>query len=490
MKFLKILLLLSIFFQFFENKKIAGVRNLEVEGSDNIDTEEPNTAEVSNSNDFPPFNGTSDSDEGSYNVPSHTPSSDSAEGSYNVPSHTPSSDSVNSTNQTEAETDLSYIVPTHAPGTTTTPTENEPTQSSGSGGSTSESSYDIPSHQNSTQSEVPIYSTYPYTPSTSKPKIILVGFGGFQKVETPPPSPGIATLFDIIIFRVYFKRYLYGTLFPFMRFHVDLTYSIFLRNLEEKEANCVKIRDIGEDIEYNCTVPDIEPNKTIEALASKNDYIFNDGEHDAPADESGFDFVQSSFANSTAGNIQKQTTTELSNSIVINSAQLNMPDPNKPSFEIVGYSQTPIDDEEVTFSFDEKGDGQLKNVTCKVVSLSQEKYQFNCETDKSLRVNINGAMGKSSSGKNVLLSFDKDAKGNYNDLLVINNPSNFYGKQYSSSAGLSGGAIAGIVIACVCALIAIGLISFFFTNKGNPAPMQETVMQMYSSNSNTNQDNL
>ena len=109
----------------------------------------------------------------------------------------------------------------------------------------------------------------------------MVGFGGFQKVETPPPSPGIATLFDIIIFRVYFKRYLYGTLFPFMHFHVDLTYSIFLRNLEEKEANCVKIRDIGEDIEYNCTVPDIEPNKTIEALASKNDYIFNDGEHDA-----------------------------------------------------------------------------------------------------------------------------------------------------------------------------------------------------------------
>ena len=39
-----------------------------------------------------------------------------------------------------------------------------------------------------------------------------------------------------------------------MRFHVYLIYSLILRYLEEKETNCMKIRDVGEDIEYNCIV--------------------------------------------------------------------------------------------------------------------------------------------------------------------------------------------------------------------------------------------
>ena len=335
-------------------------------------------------------------------------------------------------------------------------------------------------------------STYPYTPITAKAKLVLLGFGNFRTIASPRPSPQIVQVVVVITFSVYFKRYLFvGTLYPYMHFHVDITYSRFLRNLEEKEANCIKIRDVGDDIEYNCTIPDIQPNTTIESLATKNDYTFNNGTADIPADEeNGFEFYQSSFANSTGNNIEKQLTDEISNTIVINNAQLNVPDPNKPYFEIVGYSDRTINDNEVTFSFDEKGNGKLKNVTCSVVPLStnERRYQFNCETEKSLKVNINSAMGKSSSGTNVLLNFDKDSEGNYNDLLVVNNLNNFYGKQYGSSAGLSGGAIAGIVIACVCALIAIGLLAFCCKNKGNPPPMQETVMQIYSSNSNA--DNI
>ena len=80
-----------------------------------------------------------------------------------------------------------------------------------------------------------------------------------------------------------------------MHFHIDLIYSLILRYLEEKEANCMKIRDVGEDIEYNCTIPDIEPNRTIEALASKNDYIFNNGTNDEPAGENVYEFFLSCF---------------------------------------------------------------------------------------------------------------------------------------------------------------------------------------------------
>ena len=495
MRLLIILLLLSIFFELYENKEIKIIRKLEVDGTDTIDTAEPDTSETSNSYDFPSHSPVSDSAEGSYEYPSHSPISDSAEGSYDYPSHSPISDSANNTFEEETTT-IPFIVPTHPPATTSTPSDDNINPGpGGQGGSTSEYSYNLPDYSpNGTLSDEQILSTFPYTPSTAKPKLVLLGFGGFQKIESPPTQPDQQeiTILAVIIFRVFFKRYLFvGGLQPYMHFHVDLTYSRLLRNLEEKLANCVKIKDEGDDIEYNCTIPDIEPNSTIETLASKNDYTFNNGTHDEPASEdNGYEFYQSSYANSTANNIQKQITTELSHTIVVNNAKLNVPNSNKPYFEIVGYSDSIINDNEVTFSFDEKGDGKLKNVTCAVVPLSvnDKKYQFNCETEKSLRVNINSAMGKSSNGINVLLNFDKDAEGDYNDLLIINNQNNFYGNRYGSSEGLSGGAIAGIVIACVCALILIGLLAFCCKNKGNPPPIQETVMQIYSSNSNA--DNI
>ena len=293
--------------------------------------------------------------------------------------------------------------------------------------------------------------------------------------------------FSVFFKKIYYPRYLP----PFMYFTLDVSISRYLRYLEETQANCEKIREIGDDIEYNCTSSiDVPPNETISNIASKNDYVFNNGTHsESLNDNSGFEFYQSSFANSTSSNIEQQKTKEISNTIFVNNARLNIPDPNKAYFEIVGNADRSIDSNEVNFSFDEKGDGNLKNVTCAVVPLNNNnRYQFNCETEKSLRVNINNAMGKASSGDNVLLIFDKDQEGNVNDLLVVNNLNNFYGKQYGSSAGLSGGAIAGIVIACVCALIMIGLLAFCCRNKGTPPPMQETVMQIYSSNSNA--DNI
>ena len=460
MKYLKIILVLSIFLQFLENKEIDLIRKLEVEDSLDIDTEEPDTIEVSDSNELPYYNGTSDSFTDSYEFPSHSSASDTI----------------------QTETTIPFVIPDHDPVTTTTPSDDnsqprEPV-------STSEFSNDLPDHSsNDTLSEVPTLSAYPYTPITATPKIILLGFGNFQKIETPI-SEQINEVIAIITFKAFFKRYLYGTLYQFMRFHVDLIYSLFLRYLQEKEANCMKIRDVGEDIEYNCAIPDIEPNRTIEALASKNDYIFNNGTHDEPTGENGYEFFLSSFANNTASNIEKQLSDDLSNTIVINSAKLNVPDPNKPYFEIVGYSEKSIKDKEVIFSFDEKGDGKLNNATCKMVSLDGNKYQFNCESQKSLRVNINSAMGKSSTGANVLLNFDKDSEGKYNDLWVINNLSNFYGKQYGSDSGLSGGAIAGIVISCVFGLILIGFLVFCCRNKESSPPIQETVMHIYSSNSN------
>ena len=161
MKYLKIILVLSIFLQFLENKEIDLIRKLEVEDSLDIDTGEPDTIEVSDSNEFPYYNGTSDSFTDSYEFPSHSPAFDTI----------------------QTETTLSFVIQDHDPVTTITPSDDnsqprEPV-------STSEFSNDLPDHSsNGTLSEVPTLSTYPYTPITTTPKIILLGFGNFQKIET------------------------------------------------------------------------------------------------------------------------------------------------------------------------------------------------------------------------------------------------------------------------------------------------------------------
>ena len=422
MKLLKILLLLSIFLKFYENKEIKIIRKLEEDGTSNINTEEPDTGEVSDSYEFPSHSATSDSAGGSYEYPSHSATSDSAGGSYEFPSHSATSDS--------ADTTVPYKIPAHS-SSSTTPTSENPTQPSGSSGSsgsgepgsTSEISIDLSNQpSNATLTEAPTQQT--------KSTIILVGFGGFTMIENTPPQTDqqgnpvkVEVTVIVFSFSVFFKKiYFSQSLSNFLRFHLTVTTSYVLRNLEETLANCTKIRENDEDVEYNCSSGiDVAPNQTVSGIASNNDYVFNNGTHDEiPGEDNSFEFYQSSYANSTANNIQQQKTAELSNIILINNARLNIPDPNKPYFEIVGNADKTIDGNEVTFSFDEKGDGNLKNVTCTVVPLNiNNRYQFNCETEKSLKVNINNAMGKASSGNNVLLNFDKDEEGNFNDLLVF-----------------------------------------------------------------------
>ena len=55
-----------------------------------------------------------------------------------------------------------------------------------------------------------------------------------------------------------------------------------------------------------------------------------------------------------------------------------------------------------------------------------------------------------------------------------------YSRKIASSSGLSGGAIAGIVIACVVVLIVIGLLFVYF-NKPSPKSMDSSAIQFYNS---------
>ena len=273
-----------------------------------------------------------------------------------------------------------------------------------------------------------------------KPKILLIGFGNFKKIT-------------YITFDVFFKRNNYVTLPKFMKFHANLIYQRRLRFLEQKEVNCTKDLDEENDIQYSCIINDVDQNRIIKSITSNNDYEFYNGTHIINNE---FDLIQSSFANSTSNSIEKQTTDDLSNVNALNNATILSQ--NSSIFIISGISEQPINDKEITFSFDENNNGYLKNVTCEVNSLDYLKYEFICNPKQKIRINLQGSMGKTSSGQNIIIIFSEDKNGNIkvyinidnleqDDIFINNN------KKKNSSSGFPKVVVIAIII--VLALIIV-----------------------------------
>ena len=243
-----------------------------------------------------------------------------------------------------------------------------------------------------------------------------------------------------------------------MTFHANLIYQRRLRFLEQKEVNCTKDLDEGNDIQYSCTINDVDQNRIIKSLTSNNDYKFYDGTYII---NNKFDLIQSSFANNTCNSIEKQTTDDLSNVNTLNNATIVSQ--NSSIFIISGISDQPINDKEIIFSFDENKNGSLKNVTCEVNSLDNLKYEFICNPKQKIITNLEGSMGKTSSGQNIIINFSEDNNGNIKDYINIDNPEqddtfiNIYQKK-SNRGGFPIGAIAGIIIGFLALLIVIAII--------------------------------
>ena len=339
-------------------------------------------------------------------------------------------------------------------------------------GNITESSTNTIVDNNSTETEktdrvssLPIDSNIIY--ENIHPKIILTGFGNYKK------------FLDYITFNLYFKRINYRNLAKFMTFHVNVNYWRRLRFLEQKEANCTKNLEEGDDTHYSCTILDIDPNKTISSISSNNDYEFNNGTH---VINNEFDLIKSSFANSTSKFIDKQITDDLSNVNSFNNATLISQ--NSTTFIISGVSEKPINDKVIIISIDENNDGRLTNITCDINPLEDLKYEFICKPKQTIKTNLQGSMGKTPSGQNIVINISEDKDGKINDYINIDNPEKedtfIINKNYrKSSSGISGGAIAGIVIACAAVLIAIVIICVACCRKPRKAPIQESVMKIY-----------
>ncbi len=315
------------------------------------------------------------------------------------------------------------------------------------------------------------------------PLLILVGFGNFG---ISPSSPALPR--RIGLFTVFFKRILGDqVLTTLIIIPMTITYNSRFRFLEENtaqitenvNATCNRTTPDQEDnIQFNCTFP-IRNESDLNNAETHNDKIIYCGMEGAAKPN----ITISTRANSTSKNLQTETGNDLAHGIYLynETVVLNKKDLN---FLLNGYFESfRFNGNKVILSFDESGNGEnIVNATCDVEYLGGEKNKanLNCTADKSIyRGKLMGVTGVSpDTGSQVLVySVNKD------QTLTLGNNNLYYSK---SSSGLSGGAIASIVIAAIVALIAIAIVAILCTKSKAKAPFQESTLGINGFNSNTN----
>ena len=300
---------------------------------------------------------------------------------------------------------------------------------------------------------------------TVRTRVLLIGFGGYERSTR-----------SIVLLKVYFLRIegkFKSTLYLF--FKVKINYNRILRSLEpesEEEANCIRLSEENDDkMEYNCSI-NVDGNKEISQMkAVENSFQIGNKTYRESTDA-----FFSSYANSTFEQLNFLGADPFEKLEILSDGILQE---HSNSFTIIGeiknltnYNQT-----EVILSFDPNGNGDLKNVTCSIKKLENIKYQLDCYPKTSIKGRLDGVNGKTNEGRTLLIHKANNTD-DYVDILITNPVK----ASKNSSGGLSGGAIAGIVLACCVALIAAGL-AIYFCNIKKPVkpPVNASEMEMYNS---------
>ena len=381
----------------------------------------------------------------------------------------------------EPETIPTFIPPSHVPiGQETTPEEPNT---------------EIPLH-NQTETEVPstipdheittipsVISQPTYDPSNTAPSLILlVAIGNFRM---PVRRPSVVYEL-VVVFEVYFKRIFGNTILSVrMYINVKVTYRR-LRALQEGEgeteereerATCDRITfDEDPNIKYNCSFPLDENAELLKVTLDLSTPPTFDGMSESIAPE----IIVTSLANETMFEKGIQTATgneSLKTQYLMNNTIL---EENGLRFKLTGEMDSQLSDNQIILSFDEKGNGKIKNTTCNANYIRDNIYELDCLSEKSINAHLNGINGITTHTGEKIVIYMKPGTDD-----VLNTGSSNYMGLYNrgSSSGLSGGAIAGIVIACIVALIAI-TIGIMLCRKTNniPAPFQESTLGVNTSN--------
>ena len=370
---------------------------------------------------------------------------------------------------TEAETvEVDTIqTPEHEGEQTTIPTqEDSKTQSSGNVIEPETGSTNPSGQEDNTDLTIP--SVITKNPTNLEPSLyVFIAIGNFFN------PIGLPYAYFISLF-----SWIYGRRIPpyYIYFTVKVTYRRLRglqEDIEEKEeqANGIRITfDEDPDIKYNCTM-NVDQNAEIVKATLDPSSIQSD-------DDSYTQFIISSLVNKTINEdgIQKATEDILSQKIYfLNNTVL---EENGLKFKLTGEATKFPDEKEITLFFDEKGNGEIKNATCNAAHQESNIYVLDCLALTNINAHINGINGKTSNDQEQVIVYMKPESDQ-----ILNTGSNYMGLyNRGSSSGLSGGAIAGIVIACVAALLAIAIGAMLCRKTNVPAPFQESTLGVNTSN--------
>ena len=301
------------------------------------------------------------------------------------------------------------------------------------------------------------------TPNYGYNSINILLFSNYQTRTYTSLRPVVITFTLYIVYRGY-------TPFSRVTFTLRLAFMLF-RGLQESNETYTNTTSsctfVSQDLEtgicgYSCEADTDREPSSVESL---NDYKF-----DNQSFELGNNFTISDlalensnnlvFANSTISKIKT-----LENGVVFNN--------DSSTFSIRGQLKG-VDSDTIPFTFVDKSKGEedasLVNVRCNVTNKDDNDFQIKCDPETDLQTYINGTVGV----------LDDEQTGVY---LNMTEHQNYVNVRKSSnvvyrknSSGLSGGAIAGIVIACAVILILVSLIIMCIRKPKSPENNNSSVV--------------
>ena len=226
----------------------------------------------------------------------------------------------------------------------------------------------------------------------------------------------------------------------------------------------------GENIDYDCTaqtsvdtskIQNVVLDPTMPMVVGKSAISFNDVEFTEDSKDGTQNLLDISSVPS--GILDETTASMFDNKLIIKG--------------ILKPSDTLNQNQNFDLELYDLSNNEMKTVSCKVneIKTNSGSCTIECDTVKTpLSTNLgNLTLAKSSNPEKLYLKINTDKSKDQNQLITSESINNSNVLSNKSSSGLSGGAIAGIVIACVAVLAAASFIAICLRR---PKPVVDTTI--------------
>ena len=226
----------------------------------------------------------------------------------------------------------------------------------------------------------------------------------------------------------------------------------------------------GENIDYDCTaqtsvdtskIQNVVLDPTMPMVVGKSAISFNDVEFTEDSKDGTQNLLDISSVPS--GILDETTASMIDNKLIIKG--------------ILKPSDTLNQNQNFDLELYDLSNNEMKTVSCKVneIKTNSGSCTIECDTVKTpLSTNLgNLTLAKSSNPEKLYLKINTDKSKDQNQIITSESINNSNVLSNKSSSGLSGGAIAGIVIACVAVLAAASIIAICLRR---PKPVVDTTI--------------